>query len=44
MVHQQHHGWPPAPAIDNDTLLYVLGGMLGLGTLWTYEKVKSVTK
>ena len=33
-------GWPPAPAIDTDVLLYVLGGMLGLGTLRSVEKVK----
>lgn len=33
-------GWPAPPAIDTDTLLYVLGGMLGLGTLRTVEKVK----
>ena len=33
-------GWPPAPAIDTEVLLYVLGGMLGLGTLRTVEKVK----
>jgi len=37
-------GWPPAPAIDTDVLMYVLGGMLGLGTLRTAEKVKGVTK
>lgn len=34
-------GWPPAPAIDTDVLMYTLGGMLGLGTLRTVEKVKS---
>lgn len=37
-------GWPPAPAVDTDVLLYVLGGMLGLGTLRTVEKSKGVTK
>jgi len=37
-------GWPPAPQIDNETLLYVLGGMLGLGALRTFEKSKHVTK
>ena len=35
-------GWPAAPAIDTDVLLYVLGGMLGLGTLRTVEKAKGV--
>jgi hypothetical protein len=33
-------GWPAAPSIDSDVLLYVLGGMLGLGTLRSVEKVK----
>ena len=33
-------GWPPAPEINTDVLLYVLGGMLGLGTLRSVEKVK----
>lgn len=37
-------GWPAPPAIDHDTLFYVLGGMLGLGTLRTVEKSKGVTK
>jgi hypothetical protein len=35
-------GWPPAPAIDTDVLMYVLGGMLGLGTLRTVEKARGV--
>jgi len=35
-------GWPAPPAVDADTLLYVLGGMLGLGGLRTAEKVKGV--
>jgi Holin of 3TMs, for gene-transfer release len=35
-------GWPVPPAIDTDLLLYVLGGMLGLGTLRTTEKIKKV--
>jgi hypothetical protein len=37
-------GWPQPPAIDNETLMYVLGGMLGLGTLRSVEKVKGATK
>jgi hypothetical protein len=37
-------GWPPPPAIDTDVLMYVLGGMLGLGTLRSFEKAKGVTK
>lgn len=37
-------GWPEPPAIDTEVLLYVLGGMLGLGTLRTAEKVKGATK
>lgn len=31
---------PPLPAIDSDTLLTLLLGMLGLGGLRSYEKVK----
>jgi len=37
-------GWPAPPAIDTDVLMYVLGGMLGLGTLRTFEKTKGTTK
>lgn len=37
-------GWPTPPAIDTDVLLYVLGGMLGLGGLRTVEKVKGASK
>ena len=37
-------GWPQPPAIDTEVLLYVLGGMLGLGTLRSFEKTKGVTK
>jgi hypothetical protein len=38
------HGWPVPPQVDTEILLYVLGGMLGLGTLRTYEKKAGVTK
>lgn len=38
------HGWPMPPQVDTEILLYVLGGMLGLGTLRTYEKKVGVTK
>lgn len=37
-------GWPVPPAIDTEILLYVLGGMLGLGTLRSVEKVKGAAK
>lgn len=37
-------GWTAPPAIDTDVLLYVLGGMLGLGTLRSFEKTKGVAK
>lgn len=37
-------GWPMPPTVDNDLLLTVLGGMLGLGALRSYEKAKGVTK
>ena len=35
-------GLPMPPAIDTEILMYVLGGMLGLGTLRTYEKKAGV--
>lgn len=38
------YGWPAPPSVDTDILLYVLGGMLGLGGLRTYEKKNGVTK
>lgn len=38
------YNWPAPPAVDTDILLFVLGGMLGLGTLRTYEKKTGVTK
>lgn len=31
---------PPLPAIDNDTLMVLLTGMLGLGGLRTFERVR----
>lgn len=34
----------PLPPIDMNNMLYVLGGMLGLGGLRTYEKVQGVSK
>lgn len=37
-------GWPAPPAIDTEVLLYVLGGMLGLGTLRSFEKTRGVAK
>jgi hypothetical protein len=36
------YGFPPPPPIDTDLLIYVLGGLLGLGGLRTVEKVKGV--
>lgn len=35
-------GWPLPPTVDTDTLLYVLGAMLGVGGLRTLEKIKGV--
>ena len=32
----------PLPPIDNETLMTLLAGMLGLGGLRTYEKIKKV--
>jgi hypothetical protein len=31
---------PPMPPIDNDTLMTLLGGLLGLGGLRTFERIK----
>lgn len=36
-------GWPTPPAIDTEVMLYVLGGMLGLGGLRSVEKIKGAT-
>jgi len=38
------HPIPLLPELDTDTLLTVLLGMLGLGGLRSFEKVKGVTK
>jgi len=35
-------GWAAPPAVDTDTLLYVLGALLGIGGLRTVEKIKGV--
>ena len=35
---------PELPEFDMGTLLTVLGGMLGIGSLRTYEKQKGITK
>jgi len=35
---------PALPEFDMNTLLTVLGGLLGLGSLRTFEKTKGVTK
>lgn len=34
--------FPPPPAVDTDTLVYILGSMLGIGGLRSYEKIKGV--
>ena len=33
-------GWPEPPELDTDVLLYVLGGLLGLGSFRTLERIK----
>ncbi len=38
------NGWELPPSPDTEILIYVLGGLLGLGTLRTYEKRTGVTK
>lgn len=37
-------GFPLPPSVDTEVLMYVLGGMLGLGVYRTAEKIKGVTK
>ncbi len=37
-------GWPAPPTLDADLMLYVLGGMLGLGGFRSLEKVKGASK
>lgn len=38
------NGWELPPTPDTEILIYVLGGLLGLGGLRTYEKRTGVTK
>ena len=38
------YGFPVPPAPDSDVLIYVLGGLLGLGALRTYEKNAKLSK
>ena len=35
-------GWPLPPTVDSEVLMYVLGGLLGLGGMRTFEKTKGV--
>lgn len=37
-------GWPAPPTLDTDVLMYVLGGLLGIGGLRSIEKIKGATK
>lgn len=37
-------GWPEPPEIDNDTMMYLLVPLLGLGAYRTVEKVKKVAR
>ena len=37
-------GWPVPPVIDPELLLYVLGGLLGLAGLRTYERKSDVAR
>ena len=40
----QMYAVPPLPPIDSDLLIYILGAMLGIAGLRTYEKKSGVTK
>ncbi len=37
-------GWPEPPTLNIDLLWVVITGMLGIGTMRTFEKTKNVTK
>ena len=37
-------GWPAPPTLDTDVLMYILGGILGLGGYRSLEKIKGATK
>ena len=37
-------GWPAPPTLDGELMLYVLGGMLGLGGYRSLEKIKGASK
>jgi hypothetical protein len=37
-----HHNFTPPPALDLGDLLTIVGGMLGLGTLRTFERINKV--
>lgn len=36
--------WPAPPAVDTETLIYVLFALLGIGGMRSLEKIKKVTK
>jgi Holin of 3TMs, for gene-transfer release len=37
------YGWPPPPKMELGDLMYLLFGMLGIGTMRTLEKIKGVS-
>jgi hypothetical protein len=37
-------GWPEPPVLDTELLMVVVGGLLGIGGLRTFEKRKGVAK
>lgn len=39
-----HPSYPPLPALDNAELLAMVGGLLGIGGLRTFEKAKGVAR
>ena len=34
--------WPAPPSVDIDTLMYILGGLLGLSGIQSFDKVRGV--
>lgn len=37
-------GWPEPPEVDNETLMVVVTGLLGIGGMRTFEKKNKLTK
>ena len=38
------HGWTVPPVIDSETMMYVLGSLLGVGAMRSYDKAKGTSR